>query len=259
MEIEDKLIIAKLMDKIEISKTRNKIINTEFLTIYQKEIIKKQLNKIKFKNYIFFGGYNEAEAESLIIYPGKLDIEIVKNNLKNIIKAIRIILPNDKEVIGKYTHRDYLGAVMKAGLNRDRIGDILVHQDKGYIIVLNENAEYIAEFLKSLTIFSKAKIQIIDYNEIELKKIEFEEIKITVSSMRFDNIVSEIIKSSREKACKMIIEEKVFINSKVETKGTKEVKEKDIIAIRGHGKYIINEIIGQNKKGKIIILVYKYK
>ena len=49
MEIEDKLVIAKLMDKINLCKTRNKIVNTEFLTIYQRDIIQKELNKNKVK------------------------------------------------------------------------------------------------------------------------------------------------------------------------------------------------------------------
>lgn len=111
MEIEDKLIIAKLMDKIKICKTRNKIVNTEFLTIYQKQIIKKELTKIKNNNYLFFGGYENAEGEILIIYPEKLELGLVEKNIDNIICSIKITLP--KEVRGKYTHRDYLGACMK--------------------------------------------------------------------------------------------------------------------------------------------------
>lgn len=257
MEIEDKLIIAKLMDKLKITKTRNKITNTEFLTIYQKNTIKKELNRIKFKNYILFGGYEGAEAESLIIYPEKLDIEVVQNNLENIIKAIRIVLP--KELIGKYTHREYLGMCMKTGLNRNRIGDIIVHEEKAYIIVLEENAKYIAEFLKDLNVFNKAEVDVINYSEIELKEAEFKEIKITLSSMRLDNVVSEIAKTSREKASKMLLAEKVFVNSKLETKQTKIVKEKDILAIRGSGKFIIDEIIGNNKKGKTIVNIKQYK
>ena len=257
MEIEDKLIIAKLEDKISISKTRNKMVNTEFLTIYQREIIQKELIKNKVRNYIFFGGYEEAEGQILIIYPEKFDIDMVNKNLENIIKAIKITLP--KELKGKYTHRDYLGAVMKTGLNRNRIGDIIVFEDTAYIIVLNENAEYIKDFLKDIIRFSKANIEIINYQEIEVKKPEFEEIKITVSSMRLDNIVSEIAKISRGKAEELLLDEKVFVNSKIETKSSKNIKERDILAIRGKGKYVIDEIIGSNKKGKNIIIVKKYK
>ena len=125
MEIEEKLLIAKLVDKIRICRTKNKIINTEFLTIYQKNIIQDQLNKMKIENYLFFGGYKGAEGELLILYPQKLELDIVKSELSNIIKAIKINVP--KEVFNKYTHRDYLGAVMQAGLNRSRIGDIIVY------------------------------------------------------------------------------------------------------------------------------------
>ena len=44
---EEKLILAKLNDKIRFCKTRNKIVNTEFLNLYQKQIIQKRLNELK--------------------------------------------------------------------------------------------------------------------------------------------------------------------------------------------------------------------
>ena len=257
MEIEDKLVIAKLMDKINLCKTRNKIVNTEFLTIYQRDIIQKELNKNKVKNYIFFGGYDDAEGKILVIYPEKLGEEIAKNNLKNILKVVKIVLP--KELEGKYNHRDYLGCVMKTGLNRNRIGDIIVHENGAYIIVLEENAEYIKDFLKELTRFAKADVEVIDYTEIEIREAEFDEIQITVSSWRLDNIVSEMINLSRSKTEELLQTEKVFVNSRVETKGSKLVKVKDIIAVRGKGKFIIAEELGTNKKEKNIVLIKKYK
>ena len=51
--IEDKLLLAKLQDKIKHSKNRNKIVNTEFLNIHQKQLMQKKLNELKIKNYIF--------------------------------------------------------------------------------------------------------------------------------------------------------------------------------------------------------------
>ncbi|MDE5830638.1 MAG: hypothetical protein K2H53_02970 [Clostridia bacterium] len=257
MDIEDKLVIAKLEDKIKLCKTRNKIVNTEFLTIYQKDIIQKELNRKKLKNYLFFGGYDGAEGEVLVIYPEKLGLDITKASLESIIKAVKIKLP--KELKGKYTHREYLGSVMQTGLNRNRIGDIIVHDDMAYIIVLEENAEYIVNFLKELTRFSKAEIETVNYNEIKIKESEFDEITVTISSMRLDNLVSELAKISRTKAEVLLSEEKVFINSKCETKSTKPIKEKDILVIRGKGKFIIDKILGNNKKGKIVVEIKKYR
>ena len=256
MEIEDKILLAKLMDKIRICKTKNKIVNTEFLSVYEKNIVQQQLNKLKIENHFFFGGYGEAEGKVLILYPQKLELDIVKNELSSIIKVLKINIP--KEVYNKYTHRDYLGAVMQAGLNRSRIGDIIVHEDCAYIIALAENIEYIKEYLKGLSKFNKANIEIINYTKIKAKPPEFSTHNITASSMRLDNIVAEIVRTSRSKAVNLLNEEKVFVNSKLETKNTKIIKENDVLAIRGKGKYIIHKILINNKTDKIIIEIKQY-
>lgn len=257
MQNEEKLVIAKLMDKVKICKTRNKIVNTEFLTIYEKEIIQKELNSLKIKNYLFFGGYEGAEGQILVMYPEKFDKDIVNKNLSNIIKAIRIKLP--KELEGKYNHRDYLGCLMKTGLNRNRIGDIIVHKDEAYIIVLEENVLYIYEFLKGIIKFNKSQIEVINFYDIKMKEQEFEDMKIRVSSMRIDNVVSEITRLSRSKTSELLAQEKIFVNSKIELKASKVVQEGNIVAIRGKGKFLIGEIVGDNKKGKSLVLVKKYK
>ena len=57
--IEEKLILAKLQDKIKCCKNRNKIVNTEFLNLYQKNLIQNKLNELKISNYIFHGGFEE--------------------------------------------------------------------------------------------------------------------------------------------------------------------------------------------------------
>ena len=56
-------------------------------------------------------------------------------------QIVEIILPNDLQ--GKYTHRDYLGALMKLGLKREKIGDIIVWEKGAHIIVLNEIVSFL--------------------------------------------------------------------------------------------------------------------
>lgn len=254
---DDKILISKIIDKINFSKTKNKITNSQFLNEYQIAMIEKELKKIKETNYFFEGGDKNSESKILIAYPENLDIEIVYENVKNIIKAIKIELPN--EIQGKFQHRNYLGTVMKFGLERDRIGDIIVYKDLAYIIVLKENAEYIKNSFEFENQFKKAKISIININEVKYKKIEFENIEITVTSVRLDNIISELLNTSRNVAQKLINEEKVSINYNIETKNIKRAKESDILIVRGNGKYIIDKFLGKNKKNKEIIKIKKYK
>lgn len=110
--MEKNYIIANVKDKINLAKKRNKIQNTCFYTASEKMMIEKELNYVlNEKRYIFSGGYADAEREVLILYPEKFNEAIVINNLNLILKAIRIILPN--ELIGKYTHSSYLGSLMK--------------------------------------------------------------------------------------------------------------------------------------------------
>lgn len=252
----EKLIIAKLDDKIRNCKTKNKIVNTEFLNLYQKKIIQKRLNELKIENYIFSGGFEEAESKVLIIYPEKLDKEIAEKNLDNIISGIKIELPN--ELKGKYKHGDYLSTIMKLGLVRERIGDIIVYDNEAYIIVLRENSEYIRNSLSDFTKFKKAKIQIVKLEEINSKSPETQEIDIHTNSMRLDSIVSEIAKCSRGKAEELIKNERVSINCKYEYKLSKQVNIGDIIIVRGCGKYIINNMRENPKTKRLIINLKKY-
>lgn len=124
--------------------------------------------------------------------------------------------------------------------------------------MLSENAEYVKENLSHFTKFKKAKIDIININEIKIKPKEFEDLKIVVASNRLDNFVAEISKSSRSKAEEYILSERVFVNELVEVKVTKKIKEKDKITIRGKGKFVVDEFVGTNKKGKEIYLIKKY-
>ena len=254
--IEDKLLIAKLQDKIKQCKIRNKIVSTEFLNLHQKKLIQNKLNEFKIKNYIFHGGFEESENQVLIIYPEKLTEEIVLNAINNIINAIKITLPNEQ--VGEYEHRDYLSAVMRLGLERERIGDIIVYKNEAYIISLKENAQYIADSLKEFTRFKKSQIEIISIDEIKSKTPEFMQIEIHVSSNRLDSIVAEIARTSRSKAEELIKNERVSINCKYEYKSSKTVNIGDIIIVRGSGKYILENIKENPKTKRLTIILQKY-
>ena len=99
---ENKLLIAKVIDKYKFSKTKNKITYTDFLTISEISIIKKFLKQENIKNYIFFGGRKDADRNVLIFYPEKIidnTTDIIQKNYKNIFQVIRIKLPNNIKYI----------------------------------------------------------------------------------------------------------------------------------------------------------------
>lgn len=256
---EDKLLISKVIDKIEFSKIKNKIENSNFLDIYQLNLIDKFLKSQKNKNHMFYGGFENAERKILLIYPDKLE-EIIKNkqyDFNDVINIIRITLP--KEMQREYTHRNYLGALMKLGIKREKVGDILVDNKGANIIVLSEITKFLLNSLPELTRFSKAKIEKVKIEDIRELEIQTEEVKIIVPSMRLDNIVSELARCSRNQANEIINQERVLINFEINTKISKEIKQQDVITIRGKGRFTIKQIIGNTKKDRIILNVEKFK
>ena len=127
---EDKLLVSRVLDKLEFVQKKNSIETTDFLDMHQKTVAEKVLKSQKITNYICYGGYSNAERVMIILYPEKLE-DVFNNNqydFNNIVKVIRVILPN--EMKGKYSHRDYLGAVIKVGLKREKVGDIIVEDQK---------------------------------------------------------------------------------------------------------------------------------
>jgi len=253
---EDRLLVAKVLDKQQFAENKNKITNTDFLDMYQKNVVEKLLKNIKCDNYIFFGGNDETERTVCIFYPEKFNKNIVEKNYNNIFSIIEIILPN--ELQGKYIHRDYLGGIMKLGIRREKIGDIVVFEEGAHIIVLNEIVDFLTNNISSLTRFSKSNITIKPIEELHQIEIKKETIKIIVSSLRLDNIVSELARTSRTKSEEIINSGRVFVNFENITKGSKIIKKQDIITIRGKGRFKILEVEGNTKKGRQVVLIEKY-
>ena len=253
---DDKLCLAKLLDRLEFSKSKNKIENTDFLNLAEQDLCDKFLKKIKFSNYYFFGGQGEAERKILIIYPEKITEEMARKNHSKILSVIKIKLPTD--LVDEYDHKNYLGAIMKLGVEREKIGDISVKSKGAEIVTKAEITDFLLTNLGSLTRFSSSEIEVKSIEELE--KIETQKIELTeiVASLRLDNIVATLARTSRNKANDFLEQERVFVNFQNETKSSKQVKEGDIITIRGKGRFQFKEISGNTKKGRFIIKVDKY-
>lgn len=255
---EEKLLISKLFDKIEMVNKSNKIETTDFLNEHEQNILKNVLNIIKFENYVFSGGIDNSDRKTVVIYPEKMKIIFERNNFKydTVFSVFRIKL--SKEDIGKFNHSLYLGGLIKLGISRTKIGDIILYDDGADIIVKKELEKFIYTNIKSLNRFCGCDVCLIKLNEIKSVEKKFIDIKIVASSLRLDNIIADLAKTSRSKAIDILEQERVFVNYQVESKATKLIKEKDIITIRGKGKFIVDEIAGSTKKGNYVILLKKF-
>lgn len=258
---EEKLLIAKVLDKVKFCNEKNKFQNTSFLDLAEQITVNKTLNLRKIKNYELFGGYEKAERKILILYPQQHlenieNIEDYKKSIYNeIMSVIRIKLP--KEQFGKYEHRTYLGALIKLGIKREKIGDISVKNNGADIIISKEIESYIQNSIKNLTRFQKASVEVVLIEKFEYIKTKKEIFNINVTSMRLDCIVAELARCSRNDANKIIQQERVFVNFKEELISSKKIQPDTYITIRGKGRFKIKEIIGETRSGRLTVEIEK--
>ncbi len=251
---EFKLVVAKAIDQYEFCKKRNKIEYTDFLTRMEVAVLEKVLKEEHVENFLFYGVREDADRCILVFYPEKLNIDMVNKNLEKYLDIIRVVLPDDIH----YEHKEFLSGIMKLGIKREKFGDIIITPYGADIISLNESSKYLVNGMKELTRFKKAEITIENINDLFEVKQEFQEVEIIVSSIRLDNIVSEIARTSRTKAKELIEEGLVFVNSINETNSSKKILINDIINVRGKGKFIFEEIIGQTRSDRIRLKLKKY-
>lgn len=147
---------------------------------------------------------------------------------------------------------------MKLGIEREKVGDILVAEDGVDIIVCTDITNSLLSLLPKLTRFSKSKFNIITLSNVRIPRTNTEKKEIIISSLRIDSIVSELVHTSRAKALDLINSEKVFVNFEIITKSSKFINYGDIITIRGKGRFKIESLISSTKSGNIKIEVSKY-
>ncbi len=253
---EDRILLSHILDKIEISNKKGQVQYTDFLDMYQVALTKRFLNKNQFQNYILYGGYENAERNIFIAYPEKYDEDMIKKNYEKFVEIIRIQL--GKEEIGKYSHRNYLGGIVKLGMKREKVGDILVSDDGADIIVKQEISELLSKELETLTRFQNSKINVMSISELKIPQIKVEQMDIIVPSLRLDNIASDLANTSRSKVVQIMAQERVFVNGQCETKPSKLIKMGDVITIRGKGRFVVKEIKGSTRSGRTVLNIEKY-
>lgn len=202
----------------------------------------------------FYGGYPEAERKILVFLPSYLGQEDVLASEEGDLQPLSClhIAPKSEKFASKMGHRDYLGALLGLGIERERIGDILVGENDAYVYVKKENADFIVSSLKEVgrnkVIVQKAGLLSCPYRP------EMEERSFSVTSPRLDAILSGAFHLSREQAKEEIEAGNVFCTS-APSRVDAHPKTGEHISLRGKGKFLYLGEAGTSKKGKAIVRI----
>lgn len=248
---EDRLLLAKLWDKISAGYQKNILSHTQFLS--PREI---QLAKYLFgeqPGLYAFGGYHGAERKMYIYLPDYLSEDSLASEDSPIV-CLRASFFKDDTL----THRDVLGALIGCGITRQSIGDILISDHFCDFFITAETAPFILDTLQSAGRVN-LKLSMVALSDIIVPEQKFVEIKDTVASPRLDSIIASGFQISRTAAAESISAGKAAIDGLPCDKPDKTVEEKAKISVRGLGKIKLFQIGHTTKKGRISVIIHRYQ
>lgn len=233
--------MRRILDKIEMVLGNHSIQSTDFMDPYERKLAQSILNRFTEISYREMGGLIEAERKIILIYPDYLQWD----NMDLPIVSLKI-----EGLVDKLSHRDFLGGILNLGINREKIGDILIHEGYANIVVKSEIGNFI---LMNLERIGKeiVKVRQIPLEELEQGKIEYKDILATLSSLRLDVLISGALNLSRKDSQRLVETRRVKVNWEPMERVSKDVEEGDIVSVKGYGRFTLNSIKGFSKKGKI--------
>ena len=212
----------------------------------EQALAEQYLESIGFDSFGFYGGYENSERKVLCL-------DYYDDDPVYPISAMEFKFRQ----ADKLTHRDFLGALMSLGIERETVGDILVEDGRCVVFVKTEIADYIKSQISKI---GRAGVKVSDADVSSLPKGRgFDEKEYSVSSLRLDAVVAAATGLSREKTKSVILSGNVTHNYADCQNISQAVREKDTITVRGKGKYVINGVLGETKKHRIRISIIHFR
>ena len=247
---EDRLLLAKLWDKINAGIRKNIPANTCFLSPRELEMAKFLFGEPE--GLYAFGGYEEAERKMLVYLPDYLEESALLDEDSPCVCLRATFYQGDSP-----NHRDFLGALMGAGIGRETVGDICVGKSSCDFFVTAEIAPYI---LQNFTSAGRTKLHLaqIPLSEASIPEPEVKEIKDTLASLRLDSVISSGFRIGRSLASQYVSQGKAAIDGLPCEKPDKAVAEGCKISVRGLGKIKLHTVNGRTKKDRISVVIHRY-
>lgn len=243
MTDSEKLIQRRLSELAERAYARGVCTYSDFLTLAEQALMPHDTGT----EQTLYGGFSGAERAIACFGDDA--------SLCAPIACLRIS-PLNAKFSDELTHSDFLGALMHLGLRREALGDILISGGSGYVFCLDSVADFITAELtrvKHTTVSVRR-----ESSPPEDALPQPSAVELVVSSERLDAVVAALYHLSRGESQKLFIQEKIFINGRVQTGVSTAPRVGDIVSVRGYGRFIYLGIARETKKGRLRVSLSVY-
>lgn len=225
----------------EVEKNVEKILRgkaTGFLTSNVRLAIQNRLKKKEYNVFLPF-----KEAEKVILYA----------DVTPKVHLFQICCYKDDEL----RHSSIMGSLFGLNITSEMFGDIVKWQNSFYVYLTDDVSELVVQELKFIgsipVCLKEVPIELLSEFDRTYEKIE-----LIVSSLRTDTVIAKLIGCNRDEIYNKIRDKEIFINEIPVKRASNLLCVGDVFSIRKYGKFIFREIIGETKKGNLIVDIDKY-
>ena len=260
LEKEEVILCRRFIEGAKSAYHKGICIYTDFLNLNEISIFHSMVKELPPIPYSMYGGFEGAERVKICFY-GNLESRAVditgekEADHSNFPIVCLQIKPTNEKFAQELDHRDYLGAIMNLGTNRNKIGDIVIKGKEAYCYCDNMISEYI---IMNLERIRHTNVSVELTKENATVEQNYKEVTGSVSSFRLDAMIALAFHTSRSSIIGLIEGEKVYVNSRIVTSNSHVLKEGDIVSVRGFGKFRFLSQGNITKKGRIYanLLIY---
>lgn len=251
-EGEERLLFAKALDQALFAMKRRQPAFTDFMDRAKCARFQERMQGIRGLQIMLYGGMEDCERQ-------KMGFSLAEEMLTEEdfpIRVLKIRRKSKKFGQADLSHRDYLGSLLGLGIDRGKIGDILVEEASAVCFAAEEITPYICSVLEQVSKTAVIAEETEDTDVLPKRQTEIK--RITVASLRLDAVAGEVFHLSRGKVQTLISAEKAAVNWNTVTSTSYLLKEGDLISVRGFGRFRVGEIGGKTKKDRVSLEIERY-
>ncbi len=223
---------------------------TDFLGLLEQSAF-NEIKRTLPTEYAVFGGFEGAErvmlrfgSEEEIGYCAPFPIKTV------------LIKPRSEKFAERLSHRDFLGALMNLGIERECLGDIVITENRAYLFSTEDIAPFIIsslERVRNTDVIAEECSLREDFTpyRAELRTVQ-------VSSERLDAVIARVFHLSRDEAQILFKRGLVFVDGRLTESVSYTPRAGERITVRTLGRIKYVGVVGETRKGKLNVTVELY-
>ncbi|WP_317855950.1 RNA-binding protein [Chakrabartyella piscis] len=249
----ERILFAKVLDLVLFATKRREPQFSDFMDMAKCRRFAEYLQSERGVSIMIFGGGDALERCIIGMFPDGTEPS------EEAFPIVGVSIEKKSQKFGQkdLSHRDYLGSILGLGIDRSKIGDILLTNNGDAICFVKEDmASYICASLEQV---SRTRVVVSEkqVSDVLIPK-RIQEKRVTVASLRLDAVLGEAFSLSRGKAQNLVSGEKVNVNWSLQTNTSYTLKEGDMVSARGFGRFLVGTIGGQTKKGRVGLTLEMY-